>query len=626
MPGLYGGNECSGEFTEESREVVSDFSEGGVASLDSDMNMELEEGEGLNIDLEAIETEEGQDDAFEEIININQTEIPQIQYERQWEETSNRTFITNGKPEVVNGKEILKDEEITYATAVNRTTHMASNLLNEIEQQQNICFLEQDKREMKDRIEDVLKKQQAYTDGRGLGDHGIKHIYGNIERSDYALRQHEVSASARLAVLIAQVYHDEGYTTDEIHKKIESDKNHDKASQLLFEHNQKEFFQRFFMTEGGEPDQVRMNAILDAIGEHNEDMPDKVKENINPYYDNADGNERENHLIVTAVHLSDKCALSENEKLAELYENENMVSLLTRIYETGEKALEYKTNMQKEFENIPADDTITREAYEHAIDTMEETEKNLKEQMKSNIEKSDYSQELKSSFCKAIDKDVSLASAKFTVPMNDIALSSQALELVEDGGDIKAKITIHVFDHHEASELIGKELAQKQVEKAFGDMGVEKAKAAQMALAALRGETQELKGQNVIIQVKKISIDQIENNEKRKAIRRETNEGATLAKETFAKEIHQEKKITCDKIADKLKHNPESITKHDIHKLIRLNKQGSWEVRSGNIKRWKRLLETCDRDESKIKSVAEIVIAQTYSDLTNALIQNRGKE
>lgn len=558
-----------------------------------------------------------------EEMDLNQTEISKVEYEIIWQETSQRTFITNGRLEVQDGEEILKDEEITYENAVNRLSGKALHLLTEVEKEQDIHFSEMDKEELKARIDDALIKQQVYTDKRGIGEHGIKHIYSNIERSDFALEQQDVSAGARLAAFVAQIYHDEGYTVDKIHNKEWPDKEHDKISLQLFEENQKEFYQRFFVRDDGTSDQERMDAVLDSIGTHNEARSDKIRENTNPEYKGQEKSSFENHLIVTAVHIADKCALSENEKLMDMYENKEIMSLLTRVYETGKKTLHYKKTLQEELANNPPDDTITRDALRNAVCVMEQTEVNLKEKMKCIIDENIISDELKQSFKEAVDKDISLISEKYTAPMNDIALSNQAFELVKEEGEVKARVTIHVFDFDEAKVLLGEDLAQKQVTKVFGDMGVSEKNAAAMAMRAISGEPQELKEQNIIIQIKKIRSDQIENNHKRRAVRQEVNEGIELAKQEFLKAVNQEKKRMCDSISDQLAREPEHITKHDLNKLVKLNYQGTWEMKQRNMRQWKQLLERCSFDINGMATAAKVIVAQTYASLTNSAIYAR---
>ena len=142
--------------------------------------------------------------------DLVQEAIEPKEIQEHWEAMKDRTFVTNGEKVQEGDRVVLKDEKITYQEAVERVQTLADQLMDQADAETGVKLDRDDRKELKDRFADALIRQQVYTDARGIGEHGIKHIFGNIESTEYALSESGTSGSARVEALIAQMYQDEG--------------------------------------------------------------------------------------------------------------------------------------------------------------------------------------------------------------------------------------------------------------------------------------------------------------------------------------------------------------------------------------------------------------------------------
>ena len=81
--------------------------------------------------------------------------------------------------------------------------------------------VDQDTKALRDRISQNLDKMEKTSDERLIGEHGIKHLYGDVTRNDETkINGEPMSARGELNKLIMGVHHDDGYTDIRIHQTV----------------------------------------------------------------------------------------------------------------------------------------------------------------------------------------------------------------------------------------------------------------------------------------------------------------------------------------------------------------------------------------------------------------------
>lgn len=351
-----------------------------------------------------------------------------------WEVEKQKTFITN------------RGERITYEEAVNRivTTadrYMASKEIDYATRESVIAD-----------VRNVLIKQQITAEGRNLGDHGIRHIYGNFERGEgYLSTRPDLNDEQKLAVLIAHVYHDEGYikppnSTGAL--KGGDDRQHDEASLGLWNERHK-LYDKVFSKE-------TLESIDVAIGDHNIAAKDTEhrKKKIDGKKKIAENTSVSADPIVSTVHLCDKLALSQREKLSELIISnpeiaklaENMKSMASLIknekfeyYKNGKLTSEGKELLEQYHGKI--NEYIDRQRYDKK-----------------------YSDRLK----EAVDKDLGFDAGKYSSRMNYIYTKSDCIQYnaVEKRNEIE--LTIIEYPGSKTDDL-----QTEQLGKLLEDLAVE---------------------------------------------------------------------------------------------------------------------------------------------------------
>lgn len=353
-------------------------------------------------------------------------------------------------------------ERITYEEAVGRITSNAEKYM---------VLMGIDKGVRDKVLEDMrskLYKQQLESESRGLGDHGIRHIYGNYERGEkYLATRNDISEEQKLAVLVSQVYHDEGYTIapNNLGTLIEgnSDKKHDEAS--LTEWDKSKNLYNFFHPE-------TMDSIEKAIGEHNVGAKDKLRENKNgialkidtqnggreeKFIDGIDrikeNTSIESDVIVSTVHICDKLALSQREKFSELLSSDSKLVELTGGMNMSLKIL------QDERLGFYVNGELTS----HGKRILDNYHQAIYEYIDGKGFSPEYAQRLKD----AVNKDVGFNAGKFSSRMNYIYTPSDCYQYSPETG--RNEITVYVIHHTDGSP---NDLAYKQVEKMYEDLGL----------------------------------------------------------------------------------------------------------------------------------------------------------
>lgn len=327
--------------------------------------------------------------------------------------------------------------ERTYQEAVELIQNRAGQLMDAWEKEAGREISPQIRHKILKKLDKSLWKQQHTTDGRGIGEHGIKHILGNVERSDHALNQYGATAKERLAALIAQVHHDEGYMDKHIDQgKIKYPKlanQHDQRSSERFRDRHEKLYAHLF-------DDQTLDSIERAIGRHNRKDPGEIMENTDFSKDK----------IVAAVHLADKMAISEPEKFAGFLENPQVVEVMQGMY--------YIKNFQNGMTEAEIKDYGQR---------LRDCLKNLVEH--SNTYKY-IDSELKQQFFKAVEKDISAASAVKSMPMSAVDIRNDCISFRDTPDGKETVLTIGLVQNEELKQALGAGYT-KQVQKIFKDLG-----------------------------------------------------------------------------------------------------------------------------------------------------------
>lgn len=214
------------------------------------------------------------------------------------------TYVTNDGDTITYAESIqlIKNDATVYMTAMGISANKQKLVLNDIEEQ--LLFL------------------QYETEKRVLGDHGIRHVAGNWERSKaYFDSRQDISPEMYLATLIAQLYHDTGYTMNEclipLQDKASSQSKHDVYS-LAYLQSEEDYsvYKSIFS-----PD--IMNNLEHALGTHNSSNPMEVAYNTSKYAD----------IITSTLHIADKLALSSREKMCPPVDSDDeMLSVMQYFY------------------------------------------------------------------------------------------------------------------------------------------------------------------------------------------------------------------------------------------------------------------------------------------------------
>ncbi|MBQ2882314.1 MAG: hypothetical protein IJE43_00850 [Alphaproteobacteria bacterium] len=430
---------------------------------------ELEEKE----DLTNIETKS--ESAPENIVPPNSEHVEPSLDETVIEENFDKDgFLTND------------GEKITYQEAIDRVTAKAEIYLGGM----GVDKEQIDK--IKEDLSEELIKQEKEARARGIGDHGIRHLYGNYERSDkYLDSRSDANAEHKLAALIAQVYHDEGYTIDHLENENGEvlvdksgslrggvDKYHDKASMTVW-NSKKELFDGILKEE-------TIDSIDSAIGEHNTGDTESIRRNVSGQSD----------MIVSAVHCSDKIALSEREKLPEILLNDpKMVELAEGMNSMHSALSDEKLGFYK---NENGKTVLTEEGkafiaeYHKIVDEY--------------IDSKGYNPEQVEALKTAVYKDFGSNSGKFNSRMNYIYTPSDCFRYDEkDGCNV-----IEVFKINHGEGDVTNDLQNGQLKKMLEDFGANEQEVQEALTAG------EYKGNGIKIIIGEKSAEQIRNEEAEK--------------------------------------------------------------------------------------------------------------
>lgn len=147
---------------------------------------------------------------------------------------------------------------------------------------------------------DKLIYQEMRSWERQLGDHGVRHIEGNLRifnqiAEEFNAAGGNISVKDSLLTYITMINHDLGYTTEPSRTSIEGTKYHHEFGEKLFE-DQRDFFESFLSSE----EYLRIkNYIL---------------------YHDTPNLDWEKSPLLSAISISDNLALFHKEKLPKIFE------------------------------------------------------------------------------------------------------------------------------------------------------------------------------------------------------------------------------------------------------------------------------------------------------------------
>ena len=380
------------------------------------------------------------------------------------EKIKNEGFLTND------------GERVTYQEAVDRVAGKAEEYMKDM-------GVSDDKiSEVKADMEQELYKQEIEARSRGIGDHGIRHIYGNVERGEqYLSSRDDVSSEQKLGVLVAQTYHDEGYSlkndkvsNEGVLTRPDGDKKHDEASLDVW-NSKKEIYSDVLSKETmasvdkaigehniGNKHKLATNeesGIAEKVGEYDKENPDdkkiieagkedgrtKIKENTSSDAD----------VVVSTVHISDKLALSEREKFSDALLKEPKLVELT---EGMNSTLKSMSNEKLGFYDSNGKMT------EQGKELLDKYHNQINDYIDSK-----YSEPDASRMKTAVEKDIGFNSGKFSSRMNYIYTPSDCYKY---NPETKTnEITVYKIDHGDAKSS---DLQNEQLDKLFDDLGLDK--------------------------------------------------------------------------------------------------------------------------------------------------------
>ena len=371
------------------------------------------------------------------------------------------------------GKEITKTEAVdTMVGDLDAVLDSLREEGREISDEQKQAILEDARR--------TVYAQEAESQSRGIGSHGVSHLYGVYERTrdipDEVLEQaaanvrerapesEATAADMRAALIVAAICHDEGYLSGQARQGPGKDGLHGVDSAIAFE------YKHAPLLDGAVDSAVLEDARL-AMAEHNvlPEDPDtalqkagvtgdspvrrEVLEEVAP--DKRADMDPNGNFIRSALLLSDKLAVDADEKMPDVLRDEERAQVMVSYYRQQSDRIseDERAQLMVRLEK----DSITGEAAAAELSKREKAllaEKNegrtgeMKQQL-SDMVRSDpgLSEAMKERYLAAIEKDINPGAGGFDLPMAGVTTPATALRfsLSEEGGTkhIEAEATLH---------------------------------------------------------------------------------------------------------------------------------------------------------------------------------------
>ena len=412
--------------------------------------------------------------------------LPDKELSAYAEKVSSLSFVTNdGAP-------------MTYGSAIEEIC----DIVQKHAQKVNPALTEKQLAAMRSLIAKRIYLQQYGTDRRFIGDHGVRHIYGNIGRSLHLLAG--ASDAAKITAAVAQIYHDISYTDPDILFGVPnengalvfaSDADHDIRSWDYFTQNDLGFWQELSVFSAAD-----LATMKEAVALHNLNVDEYAErigaEKLTKEEEASIRNRIQTFLdvrknpIVAAVHLGDRLALSEREKIPLI--------------------LEYSPAVMEDFVR----------AYGVRMLKKDVEKKNYTQFAASlpTIIAKDAQTGLGNSYCQPEaynGRDITPDRGKRWMAMNFVQTGSDCLSLREIDGMPYAEITLEALDYDSGAKILGEEIASRQFYKVFRDAGVPKNKIPALVQKAFAGGAV-LPESHIIVRFQTVAMEE---NDERRAMR-----------------------------------------------------------------------------------------------------------
>lgn len=320
------------------------------------------------------------------------------------------------------GKEVIEKEANTdhekyekYEENLEKFSYNIDTILNEFKD-----VSDEEKKLVKNRMLDTIFQQHDEAINRSIGDHGIRHITANIERSTEIYEKYcqaigrEQNYQEKLSLIIAQVHHDEGYL---FRREMGNDGDHDKVSSSIFEEKHKNFYAETILKD--EKGRAYLEKAQEVLGNHNEKIA---------YIERFD----DDNLLNNCLSISDKLSVYADEKLPEyLVNNKEAMRDICHLSYLNVLASEGVINLEEKNEN-------------EAI---------FKNKLSQHIDVSDKERLL---------DEISCNSAQFVLGMNNGRIGE--INFVKDeNGEVILKVDIEtVEEESETAELLKEQYFYKK--------------------------------------------------------------------------------------------------------------------------------------------------------------------
>ncbi len=347
-------------------------------------------------------------------------------------------------------------KKMTYADAIREICDITEGLARK----ENPALSVADCQAMRELITKRICLEQRATDMRVLGDHGIRHIYGNIERSLNILDGME--NHYKLATVVGQIYHDISYSDPDVLFILRDDQgkiiygkefDHDTRSWDYLKTFDLPFWQSLNILSPAD-----FEAMETAMSFHNTSVGNYArhigKESLTADEEQAIRAKLQECLdinrlpVAAALQLSDKLALSEREKVALTIEYSPAIM---KYLVDG-----YGIEMMKS--------VIEPKVYQEASDRYLFLSRVAVVSGKGQP----YYDQLGYSI-----RDMRLAEGKYQIPMNLIQTDSNCVKVKELDGEKYSQVVLKALDYDQGEKLLGTKLASRQFGKFLEDIGIE---------------------------------------------------------------------------------------------------------------------------------------------------------
>jgi len=233
-------------------------------------------------------------------------------------------------------KHLEQYERFFDASTFNKTRSIAYRLINNGAKVKG-KFSPSDLQELVHSSINKLLYQEARAWERQLSDHGIRHIYGNIDMSNRIMNAMgeagiKISAKDRFLCDVVMVNHDLGYTVGSAAKTVPGTKRHPKFSQEWFD-NERVIFKKYFSNE-------ELDEMSNFIVNHGQREIDWG-----------------NRPLLSAICVSDNLSIFHEEKLPSLFKYvdgsiDSLFAMQKALRDNDDKAFdEAKNGLEKKVED-----------------------------------------------------------------------------------------------------------------------------------------------------------------------------------------------------------------------------------------------------------------------------------